>query len=155
MQEPLTIWLDLVFSDLLQHDSKLLFSATDEGGVILRVCEASALSCIRLEKQALIEGMRPPGKTVVQSPVSGSVLTAEHDPRAETLREAVIKKVQTPHRYTSLSTPEAAAYFEVEPRSIYRWTENGDLKRGARRGSITIESVLRLEKSRSRKRQNR
>jgi hypothetical protein len=77
------------------------------------------------------------------------------DPRREMFREAVIKKVKSPHLYRSLSTPEVAAYFDVEPRTIHRWRVDGDLRRGARRGSITIESVLKLEKRRSRKRQNR
>ena len=153
--EPFSIWLHHVFSDLLQHQSKLVFSATEESGVIVRVCEASALYCARLEKQALIEGRNRPAETDVQSPVVGSAPTTPDDPGKDTLREAVIRKVQNQHRYTLLSTPEAAAYFEVEPRTIYRWTVDGDLRRGARRGSITIESVLRLEKSRSRKRQNR
>jgi len=46
---------------------------------------------------------------------------------------------------------EAALYFEVEGRTIYRWTDDGDLKKGARRGSITIESILQWETKRSRK----
>jgi hypothetical protein len=152
--EPLTLWLHQVFSDLLQHKSKYLFGATEEGGIITRVCEASAIYCARLEKHALIEGRKRPAETDLPSPVVDSALTTPDDPRKETSREAVIRKVQNPHLYTLLSTPEAAAYFEVEPRTIHRWTVEGDLRRGARRGSITIESVLRLEKSRSRKRRN-
>jgi len=49
------------------------------------------------------------------------------DPKEQTLREAVIKKVQNPHQYKVLSTPEAALYFEVQPRTIYRWMIKGDL----------------------------
>jgi hypothetical protein len=64
----------------------------------------------------------------------------------QVLREAVITKVKKPHVYTLLSTPEAATFFQVKPRTICRWTLNGDLRSGARRGSITIDSVLRLEK---------
>jgi hypothetical protein len=154
-REPLTLWLHLVFSDLLQHKSKLLFSATEEGGVIVRVCEASALYCARLEKQSLIDGRKRPAGSDIESPVIGLATIPPDDPRKETFREAVIRKVQNPHLYTLLSIPEVAAYFEVEPRTIHRWTVDGDLRRGARRGSITIESVLRLEKSRSRKRQKR
>jgi len=151
--EPLTLWLHHLFTDLLQHNSKLLFAATEEGGTIIRTCEASAIYCARLEKQALIEGRNPPKG--VQSPASDSRPTGPYDPRKDTVREAVIKKVQNPHLYTSLSTPEAAAYFEVQPRTIHRWTIEGDLRCGARRGSITIESILRLEKNRSRKRRHR
>jgi hypothetical protein len=155
MGEPLTLWLDHLFSDLLRHKSKLLFAATEESGVIMRVCEASAICCARLEKQALIDGRKRPAKTDFQSPSVDSEQITPDNPRKETIREAVIKKVQNQRLNTVLSTPEAAAYFEVEPRTIYRWTVDGDLRRGARRGSITIESVLRLEKSRSRKRQGR
>jgi hypothetical protein len=147
------VWLHHVFLDLLEHKSKLLFAASEDGGIVVRACEASAICCARLEKQALIEGRKRQAES--ESPVVGLPPPPPDDPRKETFREAVIRKVQNPHLYTLLSTPETAAYFEVEPRTIHRWTLDGDLRRGARRGSITIESVLRLEKSRSRKRQNR
>jgi len=158
--EPLTLWLHHVFYDLLRHKSKLLMGANEEGGVIIRVCEASALYCARREKQALIESRKRPVEAEGQSqpvdsgPANGLIRQdiTPQDPREDTIREAVIRKVQNPHLYTVLSIPEAAAYFEVEPRTIHRWTLESDLRRGARRGSITIESVLRLEKTRSRKR---
>jgi hypothetical protein len=162
--EPLTLWLHHVFSDLLRHKSKLLFSANEEGGVILRVCEASALYCARLEKQALIESRKRPAEKSIQSQVVGPEQTdgsvgkqkpVLDDPRIDTLREAAIKKVKDPQRYTVLSVPEATAYFEVEPRTIHRWIASGQLRSGPRRGSITIESVLGFEKQRSRKRRNR
>lgn len=161
--EPLTLWLHHMFCDLLQHKSKLLFAATEEGGVIVRVCEASALYCARLEKKALTEGRKHPVGTSIQSQVVGSEPTdgrigkqepTRSDPKKETLREAVIRKVQNPQMYTWISTPEACAYFEVTPRTIHRWIASTQLRCGPRRGSITIESILRLEKSRSRKRQN-
>ncbi len=47
-------WLYL---DLLKNDSDQLFAATKEGGIILRVCMASATFCSRLERKA-IEGSR-------------------------------------------------------------------------------------------------
>jgi hypothetical protein len=78
--------------------------------------------------------------------------TTVDDPSKETQREAVIKKVRNPHIYNVLSIPEAALYFDVQPRSIYRWSREGDLRAGARRGSIAIESILKLERRRSRKR---
>jgi hypothetical protein len=149
------VWLHHVFLDLLEHKSKLLFAASNDGGTVVRVCEASALYCARLEKQALVEGI---GSTVsaVQGSVLGSSSTevAADDPGKGTQREAVIKKVQNPHRYNVLSILEAALYFEVQPRTIYRWCLEGDLRGGARRGSITIESILKLEKRRSRKRRH-
>ena len=161
--KPLTLWLHRLYSDLLQHKSKMLFSASEECGVILRVCEASALYCARLEKQALIEGRMQPGESAAQTRIAVSTQADErirnretipHDLRAETLREAAIKKVQYPQRYTVLSNLEAVAYFEVKPRTLHRWIATGQLRSGPRRGSITIESVRRFEKQRSRKRQN-
>ena len=44
--KPFEVWLHHVFLDLLEHQSKLLFAGTrDEGGIIVRVCEASAVYC--------------------------------------------------------------------------------------------------------------
>ena len=45
-------------------------------------------------------------------------------------RESVIRKVQNPQANTTLSFVEAAIYFEVSPRTIYRWLLEGDLRRG-------------------------
>ena len=157
--EPLTIWLHHVFSDLLRHKSALLFAGNDEGGIILRVSEASAIYCARLEKQALIDGRNGSAKGAHKGQGDGAHQTAEAaqsrgSAQQPEIREAAIKKVKNPDKYTLLSTPEAAAYFQVQPRTIYRWTIEGDLRSGARRGSITIDSVIRLEKKRSRKRPN-
>jgi len=46
-------WLHLLFQDLLENRSRLLFAAKKgEGGMIRRVCEASATFCTRLERKA-------------------------------------------------------------------------------------------------------
>lgn len=153
--DPLALWLHHVFFDLLKHNSKLLFAATEEGGVVVRVCEASALYCARLEKQALIEGRNRPVATDDEKSNFRSAPTPPASPQKGTLLEAVIRKVQNPQQYKSLTIHEVAAYFEVEPRTIYRWMDDGDLRRGVRRGSATIESVIRLEKQRARKPRNR
>jgi hypothetical protein len=158
--EPLTIWLHHVFSDLLGHKSALLFAGTEEGGIILRVAEASAIFSARLEKQALIDGRNTSATRADQSQADGAQQTAEAvqsggATQQQAIREAAIKKVKNPDKYTSLTTPEAAAYFQVQPRTIYRWTTDGDLRSGARRGSITIDSVIRLEKKRARKPPNK
>jgi hypothetical protein len=51
---PLEFWLHALFENLLEHKSRELFAADKEsGGIILRVCEASATYCARLEKTAL------------------------------------------------------------------------------------------------------
>ena len=54
------------------------------------------------------------------------------------------KRSRTP-AYTHPLNPDAAIYFEVIPRTIHRWKDEGHLKSGARRGSITIESIRRWE----------
>jgi len=69
-------------------------------------------------------------------------------------RQAVIKKVRNPETFTVLSTAEVSLYFEVEPRTVYRWMSSGKLRAGGRSGTITIESVIRFEKTRSRKRRS-
>jgi hypothetical protein len=53
---PGDFWLHHIFRDLLKHKSKLLFAPSQDGGIILRVCEASAIYCSRLEKKALESG---------------------------------------------------------------------------------------------------
>jgi hypothetical protein len=51
---PLEFWLHALFENLLEDRSAELFAANKEtGGIILRVCEASATYCARLEKTAL------------------------------------------------------------------------------------------------------
>jgi len=53
--KPLDFWLRHLFLDLLENKSKHLRFARDKGddGIIERVCEASALYCLRLEKEAV------------------------------------------------------------------------------------------------------
>lgn len=47
------LWLHRLYLDLLENNSEQLFAASKEGGVILRVCVASATFCARLEKKTL------------------------------------------------------------------------------------------------------
>ena len=166
--EPMTVWLHEVFQDLLANKSKLLFSASKEGGIILRVCEASALYCARLEKQALLETR---GRTISAPASTGAQPTPSSDSNTDFLspeqaaskgqnqieqqkiREAVIRKVQNPQSYTMLTINEVAVYFGVCSKTIHRWVGEGNLRRGGRRGSIAIDSVVRWQKRRSRKRQ--
>ena len=46
-------WLHRLYLDLVENNSDQLFAASKEGGVILRVCVASATFCARLERKAL------------------------------------------------------------------------------------------------------
>ena len=79
-------------------------------------------------------------------------LHAEVSEAEETQRRAIIKMVRNPDAHTVLSVNQAALYFGVKPRTIHRWKDEGHVKSGARRGSITIESIQVWQKKRSRKR---
>jgi hypothetical protein len=46
-------WLHRLYLDLLKNDSDLLFGASEEGGMILSVCVASATFCARLRRADL------------------------------------------------------------------------------------------------------
>jgi hypothetical protein len=46
-------WLHRLYGDLLENNSDQLFCASDEGGMIVSVCVASATFCARLERKAL------------------------------------------------------------------------------------------------------
>jgi hypothetical protein len=50
---PLNVWLYHLFQNLVQSKSDLLFAPSKSGAIINRVCEASALCCLRLQAQAL------------------------------------------------------------------------------------------------------
>jgi lambda repressor-like predicted transcriptional regulator len=50
---PEDVWLHKLFLDLLENKSDQLFAATQKGGVIHRVCVASATFCSRLERKSL------------------------------------------------------------------------------------------------------
>jgi hypothetical protein len=152
--EPLTVWLHHLYSHLFENKSKLLFAASEQGGMIIKVIEASAIYCARLEKLALVQGGQGP-PVIPVNPVKESEkmqtdVSAE-DSRESALREAVIKKVHSPERFTVLSIPETALYFETSERTIHRWLAERSLKPGARRSSVTIESVLALRNKKMRK----
>jgi hypothetical protein len=51
--DPEDLWLHHLWLDLREAYSDQLFAASKEGGVILRLCVASATFCSRLEKKAL------------------------------------------------------------------------------------------------------
>jgi hypothetical protein len=56
LDPPLHVWLHHLFQDLLKHKSKLLFTPSERGGIIVRVCEASAIYSAHLERVALESG---------------------------------------------------------------------------------------------------
>jgi hypothetical protein len=51
--DPEDFWLHRLYLDLRENNSEHLFCESDEGGMILHVCEASATFCSRLERSAL------------------------------------------------------------------------------------------------------
>lgn len=51
--EQIDFWLHRLYLDLRENNSRLLFAADDNGGMILDAPEASAIFCSRLEKKAL------------------------------------------------------------------------------------------------------
>lgn len=57
---PLQLWLYSLFLNLLEHRSSELFAASEEGGIIKRVCEASVTYCARLEKATLEKSPNQP-----------------------------------------------------------------------------------------------
>lgn len=62
---------------------------------------------------------------------------------------AIIKKVENPSQYTVVTTPEAAQYFDVKSRTIYRWIEEDKLQAGPKRGTVKTASMRKLQRSRS------
>jgi ribosome-binding protein aMBF1 (putative translation factor) len=67
--DPEDFWLHRLWLDLRENKNKQLFAASKEGGVILRVCEASATFCSRLERKAVTgtDCLRTDGKQVESS----------------------------------------------------------------------------------------
>ncbi len=70
----------------------------------------------------------------------------------ETQRSKITRSVENPEIYPTVFNAQAAKYFQVSPRQIYRWVEDGKLKRGARRGTVTTESMRGWKKVRARRR---
>ncbi len=114
-----------------------------------RRLEAEAKECEHTERTEQLRSQMPAGDSSETNAIRKSSENMSVD---DSRREAVIKKVQNPQTNTILSVQEAARYFKVLPRTIYRWTDEGKLRKGPRRGSITIESIRRWVKKRSRKR---
>jgi hypothetical protein len=73
--DPEDFWLHRLFFDLLENHSNELFAASEEGGMVLRVCVASGTYCARLERKALEQS--EPSKRVVPDPESTSAGAAE------------------------------------------------------------------------------
>jgi hypothetical protein len=80
--DPEDFWLHRLWLDLRENKSEQLFAASKEGGVIRRVCEASATFCSRLERKAVTgaDRLRTDEKQVESSRAQNSANSA---PNAE------------------------------------------------------------------------
>lgn len=117
-----------------------------------RRLEAEAKECEHTERIGKQSSAMPLSDPLATEPIGKSSENVSDDKKRRT---AVIKKVQDPQTYTILSVQDTALYFEVQPRTIYRWTRKHKLTKGGRRGSITIESIQAWTKRRSRKQRTR
>ncbi len=79
-------WLHRLYLDLLKNNSDLLFCASNEGGMILSVCVASATFCARLERQAL-EQTQSRGQKAPSQSIQGRSFDQN-----ENLRNAILNK---------------------------------------------------------------
>jgi hypothetical protein len=77
--DPEDFWLHRAYFDLLKNNSDLLFAASNEGGIILSVCVASATFCTRLQRKALEQAEFSPvldsdktTQTVESKPTNGT-----------------------------------------------------------------------------------
>jgi hypothetical protein len=97
-------WLHRLYHDLLENNSDQLFAASDEGGMILSVCVASATFCSRLEKKALETLTSFPERDAERRNARGP---AGFD-QSENLRKAISKKnARIEQLERILSQPEA------------------------------------------------
>ena len=119
--------------------------------------------CRRLEAEAkeLEHAERRNRLTAASSQPSGPMPSTESPifpqradvlPAQNSRQQAIVMKVNNPETHTFLLVDETKDYFRVTAKTVYRWVSEGKLQRGARRGTITIESIRRWKAKRSRKR---
>jgi hypothetical protein len=72
----------------------------------------------------------------------------------EKRRSTITRMVENPDIYPTVSIAQAAEHFQVAPREIHRWIKDGKLKRGARRGAVTTESMQGWKEKRARRRRS-
>jgi hypothetical protein len=113
--DPEDFWLHRLFLDLRENNSDQLFAASKEGGVILRVCVASATFCSRLERQALAQAEPDKQQLPPSQPIERGIAEAtegrpafDHD---ENLRNAILqKKARVAEIERILNRPPLAKY---------------------------------------------
>lgn len=135
--EPLDFWLHNLWLDLRSNRSRELFAASDEGGVVLRVCEASATFCCRLEKKAL----ETPGAHPQQKPKQNERLKSTvTSPSAARQMEAYLES-------KAIGLTDFASRVGTTDRTLRAFRRNGKVRRDifeaiAKQMGITKEALL-------------
>jgi len=118
-----------------------------------RQLEAEARECEHAARRNTLTAAIPPGRSSHGEPRI-PIPQFKTGPADEARLAEINKRVQKPETYKTLTVPDSGLYFGVEARTVYRWVDERKLKSGARRGSITIESIREWEKKRARKRRS-
>jgi hypothetical protein len=150
-------WLRRLYLDLVENNSDQLFAASKEGGMILRVCVASATFCSRLERQALEQSH--PGSTggstgtganqAEGSIVQNSEKTTQTVESKSTDRKALVKayieevRAKKSKRITRKDIWTAAGY---QTRTEFERWERQDPKNPNKAANDTFTRILCIEK---------
>jgi len=81
------------------------------------------------------------GHESLQNPIPGS---ATQRALAKTqMREALLKRIQGAPMGTTFKYADAATIFDVSEKTVRNWLDEGKLDKGAKRGTVTAESIKR------------
>jgi hypothetical protein len=114
-------WLHRLYLDLLENNSDLLFGASEEGGMVLSVCVASATFCARLQR-ADFSSAANSDKTV-QRAESKSTLESQNRggrPRKDVERELVRQKKDAGKTWKEIATEVNAETRQEKTPDAYR-----------------------------------
>jgi excisionase family DNA binding protein len=111
-----------------------------DGGFLERVCEGSADYCLKLENDA----------AAIYNADQGSILSSDGgqaplDFRLE--QHALQRKLENPKAFPLMSIQEVAAVTGKSVSTIYRWLDEGRLKKGKIPGRIQTSAVVSLLES--------
>jgi hypothetical protein len=107
-------WLHRLYLELRATHSKLLFEPSGGSPVatIIRVCEASATYCARLEREAI--------ETAASKSNWRPAKPAEATPQ---------EKLDNPAKFPTMTVPEVMALVQISRASVYRFLNEGRLNR--------------------------
>jgi hypothetical protein len=157
----LFFWLDLLRRDspnfrAIKQSSRRRKGTTKhvEGGEVYRVCEASADYCLKLESATEPHGSAPTNKRgrheSTALPAGGERPTAVDGSQQASRKDAIEKKIRRDPK-GCVTNKEAAIYLGVVSKTIRSWkkgeVQSRCLKEGAKRGTVSSESILLLERS--------